>query len=70
MANPSYTVEIKGKNPFVVLALNEYEELRQYIEDLEDRLAIMERADEPSYDLSTMVKEMDVQYGVKRDVPE
>lgn len=41
---------IKDKSlnePMVLFPLRQYEKLMEYLEDIEDRLAIIERADEP-----------------------
>ena len=43
MKSNLYTIEVKGKNPFVVVDLNEYRSLLDKLEDMEDRLAIRER---------------------------
>lgn len=47
MGIKTHTVEVKGKNPMVVLDLKHYNTLLSDIEDLEDRVAILERIDEP-----------------------
>ena len=47
MKAESYSFEIKGKNPFIVLDLKKYQAMLEEIEDLKDRLAIYNRlADE------------------------
>ena len=40
MKAESYSFEIKGKNPFIVLDLKKYQAMLEEIEDLKDRLAI------------------------------
>ena len=44
MKSGSFSVEIKGKNPFVVLEFKKYQLMVEQIEDMKDRLAIKERA--------------------------
>ena len=51
----------KTKDPVIVLETSEYDAL---IEDLEDRLAMMERADEPTDDLSEVTKKFDEKFGI------
>ena len=43
MKSGSYSIEVKGNNPFVVLDLKKYRLLLEQIEDMKDRLAIRER---------------------------
>ncbi len=44
MKTDSYSVEVKGNNPFIVLDLKKYQAIMDEIEDLKDRLAIQNRA--------------------------
>lgn len=43
-----YLKEQSDKNPMVMFPLKQYETLMEYIEDIEDRLSVMERINEPS----------------------
>ena len=38
---------MKFKEPMVIFPLKQYEELMEYVENMEDRLSAKERADEP-----------------------
>jgi len=46
MKSGSYSIEVKGNNPFVVLDLKRYRLLLERIEDMQDRLAIRGRAND------------------------
>ncbi|MFA4852289.1 MAG: hypothetical protein WC868_04090 [Bacteroidales bacterium] len=46
MKTGSYSIEVKGNNPFVVLDLKRYRLLLERIEDMKDRLAIRGRAND------------------------
>jgi len=43
MKSGSFSVEVKGNNPFVVLELKKYQLMVEQIEDMKDRLAIRGR---------------------------
>ena len=36
------------KEPMVIFSLKQYESLMEYLEDIEDRLSVMERLNEPT----------------------
>ena len=44
MASSSYTIELKGEKPFVVIRLKQYEAMLEYMDELEDRADIKERS--------------------------
>ncbi len=46
MKPDSYTIEVKGNNPFIVLDLKDYRAMIELIEDMKDRLAIQSRSDD------------------------
>ena len=46
MKSGSFSVEVKGNNPFVVLEIKKYNLMVELIEDMKDRLAIRERAND------------------------
>ena len=46
MTTTSYTLEVKGKTPFVVLQLKQYEAMLEYMEELEDRADLRDRKEE------------------------
>lgn len=58
MATPSYTIEVKGKKPFVVIQLKKYEAMLEYMEELEDRADIVERSDDESTPWADVKKEI------------
>jgi hypothetical protein len=48
MALPAkHTKEQGFKEPMVIFPLKQYETLMEYLEDIEDRLSVMERLNEP-----------------------
>ncbi|MBL4585834.1 MAG: hypothetical protein JKX84_02060 [Flavobacteriales bacterium] len=47
MSDRNHTIEVKGKNPLVILDLKQYQTLLDDLEDMQDRIAILERTDEP-----------------------
>ncbi len=46
MKSDSYSIEVKGNNPFIVLDLKKYQAMVEKIEDMKDRLALQSRADD------------------------
>jgi len=46
MKSGSFSVEIKGNNPFVVLELKKYQLMVEQLEDMKDRLSIRERSND------------------------
>lgn len=66
MKQTQYIKEIKSKVPVIVLDLKEYEALIEYVEDIEDRLAIRERAELPEYDFKKLVKKLDKKHRINR----
>jgi hypothetical protein len=48
MTSPSKHPKESGyKEPMVIFPLKQYETLMEYLEDIEDRLSVMERENEP-----------------------
>jgi len=43
MKSDSYSIEVKGNNPFIVLDLKKYQLMLEQIEDMKDRLALRSR---------------------------
>ncbi|MDZ4847251.1 MAG: hypothetical protein SH857_17095 [Chitinophagales bacterium] len=56
---------IKVKEPVVVLNLREYEKLIEYVEDLEDRVSVRERANEPNVPYEKVEKRFKRKFGKK-----
>jgi len=54
-AQPQFITNVNGEKTAVILALADYEEL---MEDLEDLAAIAERKDEPSIPFDAVLKEI------------
>jgi len=50
--------EAKYKEPMVVLPLRQYETLIEYVEDMEDRIAIRERANDENISWEEVKKEI------------
>jgi len=46
MKAESFSIEVKGSNPFVVLDLKKYQAMVEQIEDMKDRLAMQSRVDD------------------------
>lgn len=46
MKTDSYSIEVKGNNPFIVLDLKKYQAMVEEIEDMKDRLAMQFRAND------------------------
>lgn len=65
MATNSYTIEVKGKKPFVVLLLKQYEALLEYIEELEDKADLKERANDAIISWTEVKKEIKKKVSVK-----
>ena len=65
MANNPYTLELKSKSPFVVLPLKQYEKLVEYIEDLEDKAALLTRKPEENVSWANVEKKFNKKFGVK-----
>ena len=53
------------KEPMVVLPLRQYETMVSYLEDMEDRLAIRERANEKNIPWETVEKKFKKKFGVR-----
>jgi len=53
-----YTIEVKGKKPFVVLGLKEYHALLKQLEDMEDRVSIRERTNDENIAWTEVKKEI------------
>ena len=43
MKSDSYSIEVKGNNPFIVLDLKKYQLMLEQIEDMKDRLDLRSR---------------------------
>jgi PHD/YefM family antitoxin component YafN of YafNO toxin-antitoxin module len=56
-AQPQFITNANGEKTAVILALADYEDL---MEDLEDLAAIAERKDEPSVPFESVLKELDL----------
>lgn len=65
MPHSSYTLELKSKNPMVVLPLKEYELLIEYIEELEDKAALLLRQDEKNVAWEEVEKKFNKRFGSK-----
>ncbi len=65
MANTPFTLELKSKNPFVVLPLKQYEKLMEYIEDLEDKAALLTRKPEEDVAWTNIEKKFNKKFGAK-----
>jgi hypothetical protein len=53
------------KEPLVILPLKQYENLMGYLEDLEDRLAILERSKEPTISQEEVERNFSKKFGRK-----
>lgn len=56
---------IKTKEPVVVMNVREYEALIEYLEDLEDRVSVRERAKEPNIPQEEVEKQFRKKFGKK-----
>ncbi len=65
MANTPFSIELKSKDPMVLLPLKQYETMLEYIEDLEDKIAIRNRKDEESIPWRDTEKKFDKKFGSK-----
>ena len=65
MKNTPFTVELKSKNPVVVLQLKQYQSMLEYIEDLEDKAALRSRAKEENIPWSVTEKKFNKKFGAK-----
>jgi len=61
---PIFKVE-ELKQPMVIFPLKQYEALMEYIEDMEDRLVIIERAGEPTLTQEEVDKLFKLKFGNK-----
>ncbi len=53
------------KEPMVIFPLKQYENLMEYLEDIEDRLSIMERINEPTISQEEVEKKFNKKFGTK-----
>jgi len=65
MANSPFSIELKSKNPVVLLPLKQYETMLAYIEDLEDKIAIRSRKDEENIPWGDTEKKFTKKFGAK-----
>jgi hypothetical protein len=65
MSDTSFTLKMDGKSPFVVLPLEQYERLMEYIEELEDRTALITRQSEDDVEWSAIEKKFNKKFGAK-----
>lgn len=65
MANSPFSIELKSKNPMILLPLKQYETMLEYIEDLEDKIAIRSRKDEENIPWSHTEKKFNKKFGIK-----
>lgn len=65
MANSPFSIELKSKNPMILLPLKQYETMLEYIEDLEDKIAIRSRKDEENILWSNTEKKFNKKFGIK-----
>ena len=65
MTATSYTIEVKGKKPFVIIQLKQYEAMLEHMEELEDKASIRERAEEATIPLAEVEKKFKKKFGVK-----
>lgn len=57
MARAAKLIKVKDfQEPMVIFPLKQYESLIEYIENIEDRLTVMERKDEPELSLEEVEK--------------
>ena len=62
----SHIKEAKFDEPMVFFPLRQYDELMEYMEDMEARLSIKESENKPVYDFKKLVKKLDKKHGIKR----
>jgi hypothetical protein len=65
MKSGSFSVEVKGKNPFVVLELKKYELMVEQIEEMKDRLAIRERTNDADVPWEETEKKLKNKFNLK-----
>jgi hypothetical protein len=53
------------KEPMVIFPLKQYETLMEYLEDIEDRLSVKERINEPNIPLEEVEKKFNKKFGKK-----
>ena len=53
------------KEPMVIFPLKQYETLIEYLEDIEDRLSVMERKNEPNISQKDVEKKFNRKFGNK-----
>ena len=56
--NVKHIKESKINEPMVMFPLRQYDELMEYLEDMEDRLAVKERADDKNIPWSEVKKDI------------
>lgn len=61
----THTLELKSKNPLVVLPLKQYEMLLEYIENLEDKAALLTRKNEDDIPWNVFEKKFKKKFGPK-----
>ncbi|MCF8257344.1 MAG: hypothetical protein K9J06_07310 [Flavobacteriales bacterium] len=59
----THTLELKSKDPFVVLPLKQYESLLEHIEELEDRAALLTRKSEEDVPWEDFEKKFKKKFG-------
>lgn len=60
-----YSIELKGKSPYVVLPLKQYRLMLEYIDDLEDKMALRQRKNEESVAWDITEKKFNKKFGAK-----
>jgi hypothetical protein len=65
MKSGSFSVEVKGKNPFVVLELKKYELMVEQIEDMKDRLTIRGRTNDADIPWEETQKKLKTKFNLK-----
>ncbi|MEI6697218.1 MAG: hypothetical protein WCO13_14280 [Bacteroidota bacterium] len=53
------------KEPMVIFPLKQYESLMEYVEDIEDRLSVLQRIDEVVVSQQEVDKKFDEKFGIK-----
>ena len=57
--------EAKFREPMAILPLRKYNDLIEYLEDLEDQLAVIERSKEPEIPVEEVEKKFKKKFGIK-----
>lgn len=65
MKSDSYSIEVKGNNPFVVLDLRKYRAMLEQIEDMKDRLAIRGRVNDEDVPWEVTEQKLIKKFGLK-----